>query len=162
MPRRLSLIALAALSFVVGCGGPPEAPRIGDRSFVRSARELCARELPPLRADLADDEARQPSEVAPTVDARADALAEMVAELRKIPVAADDRDEVGDWLEDWDAYVSVGRRYAAALRDGDPNRYSAVADEGLEPQVRISAFARANGFDSCALDGVPLPPREGL
>ena len=163
MPRsHRALAAAIAVSFLGGCASTPDAPRISDQAFVDRAEGLCARELPPLRADLADDETRQPDEVAPTVEARADSLDAMVAALRELPVAAADRAEVNDWLEDWDAYVAVGRRYAAALRDGDPDRYSAVADAGMEPQVRISAFARVNGFDSCALDGVPLPPREGL
>ena len=163
MPLRRRLFGAAAtLSVVAACGGSPTAPQIADQVFVERAERLCARELPPLRADIADDEAREPGEVAPTVEARADSLTEMVAGLRDLPVAGDDRAEVGDWLDDWDAYVSVGRRYAAALRDGDPDRYSAVAEQGLAPQERISAFARANGFESCALDGVPLPPREGL
>lgn len=164
IPRRPGLLtAVVAVAWLGACGGDaPEAPTIADQTFARRAEQLCARELPPLRADLADDETREPAEVAPTVVARADSLDQMVAGLRDVPVAPGDRAAVNEWLDDWDAYVQVGRRYAAALKDGDPDRYSAVADEGLEPQRRISAFARANGFDSCALDGVPLPPREGL
>ena len=156
-----SILAIAALTAALGgCGSEPTAPRISDAEFVRRAEALCARRLPPLRADVSDDEAREPTEVAPTVEDRADALEGLVEELDRIPVAEADSAEVAGWLRDWNTYVEVGRRYAAALRQGDPAEYSAVADEGLGPQARLSSFARANGFESCALDGVPLPERE--
>lgn len=150
------------LALVTACGDEPDAPRIDDAAFARQAERVCAKELPPLRADLTDDEPREPGEVAPTIEARADSLDELVRALKAVEVQPDSRSEVEAWLGDWDAYIDVGRRYAEALREGDPDRYSAVADEGLAPQARISAFARTNGFESCALDGVPLPPREGL
>ncbi|HUR49677.1 MAG TPA: hypothetical protein VMY88_09160 [Acidimicrobiales bacterium] len=157
-------LSLAAVALVVigACGSEPDAARIDDRAFARAAEELCARELPPLRADIADDEPRDPEEVAPTIEARADSLESLVRGLRGIEVGGASRGAVETWLDDWDTYVDVGRRYARALREGNPRRYAAVADEGMAPQARISAFARANNFKSCALDGVPLPPREGL
>lgn len=148
--------------FVPACGGGADAPRIDDPRFAGQAERICSQELPPLRADLSDDEPREPAEVAPTIDDRAASLEALVRSLRALPVKPAARAEVDEWFGDWRRYIDVGRRYADALRDGDPDRYSAVADEGLEPQARISAFARANGFKSCALDGVPLPPREGL
>ena len=150
------------LALVTACGGQPDAPRIDDVAFARQAERVCAKELPPLRADLTDDEPREPEEVAPTIEARAEALDELVRTLQALEVQPGARSEVEAWLGDWETYIDVGRRYADALREGDPDQYSAVADEGLAPQARISAFARVNGFESCALDGVPLPPREGL
>lgn len=164
--RALSRISFTtgavALLLSTGCGGAPEAPQLDDPGFAREAEKICARDLPPLRADLSDDDPREPAEVAPTIEARAESLEALVTRLRDVEVQPGGRDEVETWLADWDRYVDVGRRYAKALREGDPQRYAAVADEGLAPQARISAFARANGFKSCALDGVPLPPREGL
>ena len=153
-------VPVAALLVLTGCGNPPEGPRIEDASFTAAAAEICGKALPALRADVADDTPRQPVEVAPTVDERADSLADLVEELRAVDVEEAARPEVEAWLQDWDRYVEVGRRYAAALRSGDPDRYSSVAEEGRGPQERISAFARTNGMDSCALDGVPLPERE--
>jgi len=160
-------ITAASLWVVVGlmtssCGGGPEAPRIDDPGFAQQAERICAKDFPPLRADLSDDEPREPGEIAPTVEARADSLEAIVRTLRELRVDPKARGAVDDWFTDWATYVGVGRRYADALREGDPERYSMVADEGLESQARISAFARANGFKSCALDGAPLPPREGL
>lgn len=144
------------------CGGGPDAPRIDDSRFAQRAEQICVEQLPPLRADLADDEPRQAEEVAPTVAARADSLQELVRSLAALEVRPQSEAAVGSWLADWQTYVDVGRRYAKALKTGDPDRYAAVSEEGLGPQARISAFARTNGFKSCALDGVPLPPREGL
>ena len=159
---RVLVPASCAVALLAACGGERDAPRIDDPGFARQADRVCAKELPPLRADLTDDEPREPEEVAPTIEARADSLDELVRTLKAVEVQLDARPEVDAWLGDWDAYIDVGRRYADALREGDPDQYSAVANEGLEPQARISAFARVNGFESCALDGVPLPPREGL
>ena len=159
---RALVMGACAIAFVAACGGEPAAPRIDDAAFARQAERICARELPPLRADLTDDEPREPEDVAPTIDARAESLGEFVQSLKALDVRPGARPEVEAWLADWDVYIDVGRRYADALREGDPDQYSSVADEGLEPQARISAFARANGLESCALDGVPLPPREGL
>jgi len=160
-------ITAASLWVVVGlmtssCGGGPEAPLIDDPGFAQQAERICAKEFPPLRADLSDDEPREPGEVAPTIESRAESVEAIVRTLRGLRVDPKARGPVDAWFADWATYVDVGRRYADALKEGDPERYSTVAEEGLEPQARISAFARANGFKSCALDGAPLPPRAGL
>ena len=156
------VLGLCGALLAAGCGAELEAPRIDDSAFARRAEKICADELPPLRADLSDDEPREPAEVAPMVRDRAESLEAVVGALRDVPVQTEAQPDVSRWFSDWERYVEVGRRYADALEEGDPDRYSAVAEEGLEPQARISAFARVNGFKSCALDGVPLPPREGL
>lgn len=155
-------VAVAGLVLLgPGCGsGAPRAAEIEDENFVAAAEKVCARQLPPLRADVSDDTPREPGEVAPTVARRADALDELVADLRELELDESARAAVEEWLDDWDHYVDVGRRYAEALNSGDPERYSRVADEGAGPQARISAFARTNDMESCALDGVPLPERE--
>ena len=150
------------LSVTAGCGAGDAAPSISDREFSSAADDLCSERLPPLRADISDDAPREPAEVAPTVAARAESLDALVGELRQLPIRSAARPEVDAWLADWDDYIDVGRRYSEALKQGDPQGYSSVAEEGEVPQARISAFARANGLTSCALDGVPLPPREGL
>lgn len=161
LPRLAAICAGLAL-MTAACGGGTVAPRIDDPEFAQRAEQICAKDLPPLRADLSDDEPREPDEVAPLIEARSESLDNLVDDLKAIEVQPEARPEIQSWFTDWDAYVEVGRRYATALEEGDPDRYSAVAEEGAGPQARISAFARANGFKSCALDGVPLPPREGL
>ena len=162
LPINLMGPLLLGTTLLAGCGGDLDAPRIDDPAFAERAERICAEQLPPLRADLADDEPREPAEVAPTVEARAESLDSLVGSLREVEVRSGARAEVDEWFSDWERYLDVGRRYAEALEAGDPKVYAEVADEGLAPQARISAFARANGFKSCALDGVPLPPREGL
>ena len=160
--RKIALRTGALIALLAPACGGVDAPRIDDPTFARNADQICAKDLPPLRADLSDDEPREPADVAPTIEARAESLEGLVRKLKAVEVQPGARREVGSWLAEWDTYIEVGRRYAEALREGDPDRYSAVANEGLVPQARISAFARTNGFKSCALDGVPLPPREGL
>lgn len=160
MSRRAFTWLTAGLTLAAACGGGPEAARIDDPAFTSGAGRLCAERLPPLRADVADDTPREPAEVAPLVEDRAEKLTALVDELAELEVSASARTEVDRWLTDWRTYVRVGRKYAAALRQGDPDGYSAVAEQGVGPQERISAFARTNGFEACALDGVPLPERE--
>ena len=150
----------AGLLVAGACGGSPDAPRIEDSGFTAAAGRLCAAQLPPLRADIADDTPREPAEVAPLVEDRAKKLTALVGELKELDVEPAAQEAVEAWLADWRVYVEVGGRYADALREGDPREYSAVAGEGVGPQERISAFARTNGFEDCALDGVPLPERE--
>ncbi|MBW3537429.1 MAG: hypothetical protein KY395_06645, partial [Actinobacteria bacterium] len=93
---------VAVLLALAACGSTPEVPRIEDASFTAAAREICAEVLPPLRADVSDDTPRQPGEVAPTVESRADSLEELVGDLRALEVEESARAEVEAWLEDWE------------------------------------------------------------
>lgn len=163
MSRRAAGWALTSVLLggaLTACGGGTKAPTIDAPEFTAAAAALCAERLPPLRADITDDSPKEPAEVAPVVEARADDLKALVDDLREIDAPQSARAEIDAWLADWDTYVAVGRRYASSLRSDDPDAYSAVAAEGNGPQARISDFARANGFEACALDGVPLPERE--
>lgn len=162
MTRAARVIATVALVLAVAaCGGStPVAPRITDVRFTTAAAKECARTLPPLRPDIGDDDPKEALEIAPVVADRAEALAALTARLRKIPVTAEDRPAATDWLSDWDRYVEVGRRYSRALTGDDPRVQTSIATLGEGPQRRISAFARVNKMEACALDGVPLPKRD--
>lgn len=156
--------SVAGLALILAtCGGAaPVAQGVSDREFVSAADRRCAAVIPPLRPDLADEAHLTDSQVADLVDDRAGRLATLVGDLKTLDVDRADRERVAAWLSDWDRYLDVGRRYSAALRGGDPNVHTSVAQEGNGPLRRISAMARASGMDACALDGVPLPERRSV
>ena len=156
--RRLVLGGLAAggvlvlgLAWARG-SGPDLPPRtLDDRAFARRADAVCSRALPALRQDR--PEAREPrgdaATMASQVERAADGLADVAGQLRSLPVAAADEAEVDRWLDDWDAYVAVGRRYAEAVRRDDRDAYTAVAAEGRPLTRRVFLYARANGMPAC-------------
>ena len=146
--------ALVALAARTTGSGPQLPPRtIEDRSFARRANAVCARALPALREERperGEGPADAPS-LAGRVDRAADRLADVVAELRALPVAASDQADVDRWLDDWDAYVAVGHRYAEALRQGDRKTFTSVASLGNPLSRRIFEFSAANGMPRCVL-----------
>lgn len=156
--RRLILGGLGAggavllgLSWALG-SGPDLPPRtLADRDFARRAEAVCARTLPTLRRDRpeARETRRDSATLAGEVERAADGLAGVAGRLRSLPVAAGDEAEVDRWLDDWDAYVAVGRRYAEALRRDDREAYTAVADQGRPLTRRVFLYARANGMPAC-------------
>ncbi len=64
-------------------------------------------------------------------------------------MAPADRHEVERWLDDWDAYVDVGHRYADAVRADAAKTSASVAAEGTEVSRRVFLFARANDIPEC-------------
>jgi hypothetical protein len=68
-----------------------------------------------------------------------------------VPVRSADRARVEAWLDDWDEFVAVGRRYADAIADNDQDRYTRIDDEAVTIIQRIGRFARGNGIDDCVL-----------
>ena len=151
---------VAAVIVVFGLGGlsaflqarasrrPP--PTIDDATFVRRANGTCRREVRALRAPPR----RTPGTTvvqARTLRSVADGLDRVSADLRRLPVEPDDEAQVRAWLDDWDRYTAVGRRYAEAVERNDPEAYSKVDDEAVVLVQRIGRFARANHIDDCVL-----------
>ena len=130
---------------------PPRS--VGDVSFTQKAEALCAKALPPLRA--ARPESREDTgtatEFARRIDRAADGLEDVARDLRAIPVAPADAAEVDRWLDDWDDYVAVGRRYADRIRAEQGSATEEIGDEGARISTSIFVFARSNGMPSCAL-----------
>ncbi len=160
-PHRWALIAAAVL-FVVLFGvvftrglnsGPKLPPRtVEDQEFVRQANAACARTLPDLRRDRArrrTGDERKEEALAGTVERTTVELERLSGEVRDLPVSTDDRVEVSRWLDDWDAYVATGRRFADSLRRRDNKSYAAISAESTELSERIFAFSKANGISEC-------------
>ena len=133
---------------------PAIPPRtVGDVAFTRQADAVCARALPALRRDRPQsrEDTGSPAELARRIEGAADGLAEVAGRLRALPVAEADGPEVDRWLDDWDTYIGLGRRYAERVRGGDERAFDQIADEGTPLSRRIFVFAKANGMPSCAL-----------
>jgi hypothetical protein len=126
------------------------AATIDDPAFVRRANDVCRTTVPSLRAP--DRKAPSTTALQPaTIEATADGLAAVAARLRTIPVRDEDASRVRAWLADWDRFISVGRRYAAAVEAGDEERYTKIDDEAIDLAQRIGRFAKGNRIDECIL-----------
>jgi hypothetical protein len=151
--RRLggaAAVLLLACTAVACSDDSRPAATINDPAFVRQANTVCRTTVPKLRAP--DRRGPTTTELTPaTIDATADGLAAVAAELRTLPVRAADQARVQAWLADWDRFIAVGRQYAAAVKAGDDERYTKIDDEAIDVAQRIGRFARGNRIDECVL-----------
>jgi hypothetical protein len=146
---------LCILNIVGACANADSAavkaaPRISDTSFQASARQVCTQTVHTF--DVATTLPKQPS-----ADQSADVLlmidrtfADLVSQLRQIPVVPADQPAVSGWLADWDSYVAFGQTYAAAVRGGKERELvqNNSASQGALRR-RLQAFAVANHMASC-------------
>ncbi|MBA2609460.1 MAG: hypothetical protein H0U92_11000 [Actinobacteria bacterium] len=122
-----------------------------DPQFERASITICEKSIPSLRAVRREDEteADLEKETAREVDRVATKLEAVVAQLRGLEVRPQNEKQVADWFSHFDDYILAGRHYADALRTGKDKLYNQVDDEGVEPLMAISKFARANRIDAC-------------
>lgn len=161
-PRRWLVwgaVVASLLVFVLVVAAMSRGPRIPPRSvtdvsFTRQAEAACKRVLPELRAqrpqlgERPEDEAEL---VAEKVERTANGLEKLVARLRALPVAAADQRRVDRWLDDWDSYIGVGRRYSAELRQGENDAAVRAARQGDPLTRRVYLFSKSNGMPTCVL-----------
>jgi hypothetical protein len=119
---------------------------IGDEAFVEEANRICesAAEQGP---EPAGDDASM-AERAGTVEEGATVFGDMVQRLRALPVAREDQKEVEDWLDRWEELITVGHRYADAIRAESPE-FEKIGNEGDAPAGDVNTFARDNGIHAC-------------
>ncbi len=144
------VVAISVLASRRALDLPPRT--VEDAEFVRQANAACQRALRPLREerdrrnrDESDEEALRRR-----VERAADEIERLSDEVRALPVDLGDQPEVNRWLDDWDAYVAVGRRFADAIGREDTESYGRIAAESSELSERIFVFAQANGMPECA------------
>lgn len=157
-PRRARLAAaviavvllLGAVAYTRGRAPRPE-PTIDDPTFVLAANRQCAAVLPRLRAteDTVRSEDAREKETAAAIDRATDGIDQLVADLRDLPMSSTASSKIDAWLNTWGDYTAAGRRYAAAIRAGDPMVYGRIDDESVAPLRQISRFSRANRIDAC-------------
>ena len=149
------LVSLAIIGLSVWLSGGPDIPprSVADLQFTNRAEAVCAEKLPPLRAARPEqrEDSGTPAQFAARIDRAAEGLEAVARDLRALPVAAPDAAAVDGWLDDWEAYVAVGRGYADRLRAGDDESTAEVEAEGTRLSRSIFVFARSNGMPSCAL-----------
>ena len=147
--------ALVVLTlFAIRSDVPAIPPRsVDDTAFTAAAEAVCARTMPAILEQPpepgGDDEPPAGEELARRIEKTATDLTGVLAELRRIPVAEPDRVEVEAWLGDWQLFIDVGHRYAAAVRRGKPSQFKKVSAEGDAPSRRIYQFSNANDMPSC-------------
>lgn len=147
------LIGVGAVLWVTGLllyvGHDHPGGFIDDRAFSETANMACRNAystFPP------------PAEEHATLDDRANAVEEsnarlgaLVDELATIPVEATDRKEVAWWIARWRQFLAIGPPYAAAIRSGDPEIYTAIGELGDEPARDINEFAENNDIVGCRI-----------
>jgi hypothetical protein len=143
--------ALAVSAALAACSSNARpAATIGDTAFVKRANAICKETVPGLRAPDRKTTSTTALQAA-TLDKTADSIAAVAARLRTVPVRSDDAARVRGWLADWDRFVVVGHRYAAAVKADDPEHYTRIDDEAIKLAERIGTFARGNHIDDCVL-----------
>lgn len=163
-PSRRRWWALAAIALTVGLvvvsvpawldTTPDIPPRsVSDEAFVTKADAICARSLPPLRRQrpVAREDTGADAAFAASIEKAADGLDRVARDLRSAPVAETDAARVDRWLDDWDAYIAVGRRYADRARAGDDGAAEDTRLEAAPLERRIFVFAKANDMPACTL-----------
>lgn len=119
-----------------------------DPDVVRRANAICARAQAVLAARPALDESHTFEQRADRVDTITVVFEDVTARLRTLSDAGEHAG-YDEWMADWEEYVSVGPKYAAAIRTGDPDVYEPAGDEGDRPMTEVNRFARRNGMEDC-------------
>ncbi len=143
---------MLGLTWAAGRRGLDLPPRtVEDEEFVRQANTACERSLRPLREERDRRQRGESDEAAlrRRVERAADEIERLSGEVRALPVAPDDQPDVHRWLDDWGAFVAVGRRFADAIGREDSKSYGQIVAESTELSERIFVFARANGMPEC-------------
>lgn len=148
------LAVLASLGLASLTSGPDIPPRsISDTSFVERATAECQRILPPLREarpETGRENAVTEDETLAQVERATKGLEGLIARLRDLAVAPADQADVDGWLDVWDRYIAVGRRYETLLRSDEGDRALAVANEGRPLARELFVFSVANDLRPCA------------
>ena len=144
--------------------------RLDDRGFAQWADGRCEEAQTAIAALPTARQAGSREERADQVDRGTDAVEALVADLRLRAEASlrestdsdgpPDASLVGDWLADWDVYVSDRRSHSNKLRTADDDtpdrelRFLLVdMTEGSTYTERMDGFSRLNNMDNCQVPG---------
>jgi hypothetical protein len=148
-------LSIGLLTAVTSCTTADQAavkaaPRISDATFEASARQVCVGIKHIFDTDTSLPKNAGNKQSADFLDHLDATFADLVRQLRLLPVAGPDQLAVSGWLGDWDAYVAYGHTYAAAVRTGSegPLIQRDSASQGALRR-RIQAFASANNMAPC-------------
>jgi hypothetical protein len=154
---------LAAIAVgVAGAALRPKSPGprvLTDARYVRLANAECGRTLPGLRPQDSGPFGRAvtPNQTAAQIEAAAGGLDDLAGRLRGLPGAGADRPFVTAWLDGWQRYASLGRRYAAFLRQHGNDTPGTLSRDIAQQARAVDDFALANGLKTCTLFATPQP-----
>ncbi|MXZ95651.1 MAG: hypothetical protein F4Y99_06975 [Acidimicrobiaceae bacterium] len=144
--------------------------RLDNRGFAQWADQRCAEAQTAIAAVPTARQAASRAERADQVDRATDEVEALVDDLRmraQVSLATStegdgppDADLVGDWLADWDVYITDRRSHSAKLRTADDDtpdrelRFLLVdMTEGSTYTERMDGFSRLNNMDNCQVPG---------
>jgi len=144
--------------------------RLDNRDFVAWADQRCEEAQSAIAALPTARQAASREERAEQVDRATEEVESLVEDLRtraraSLATATEgdgppDADLVGDWLADWDVYVSDRRSHSDRLRTADEDtpdrelRFLLVdMTEGSTYTERMDGFSRLNNMDNCQVPG---------
>ena len=144
--------------------------RLDNRDFAQWADQRCAQAQTAIAAVPTARQAASRAERADQVDRATDEVESLVDDLRLRAQASlsdstdgdgpPDAALVGDWLADWDVYVSDRRNHSTRLRTADDDtpdrelRFLLVdMTEGSTYTERMDGFSRLNNMDNCQVPG---------
>ena len=144
--------------------------RLDDREFAQWADQRCAEAQSAIAALPTARQAASREDRADQVDRGTDEVESLVDDLRMRAQASlsDSTDSdgppdaalVGDWLADWDVYISDRRSHSTRLRTADDDtpdrelRFLLVdMTAGSTYTERMDGFSRLNNMDNCQVPG---------
>jgi hypothetical protein len=125
---------------------------ITDARFVSAANAACAKTLATLRPTDggAFGSLVSPTQVAGEIDQAATGLDNLANRLAALPIVASERPYITGWTNDWHAYDTAGRQYAAFLRQhGATSKAPPMLATAAHLAKVADNFALANGLKSC-------------
>lgn len=118
--------------------------------LVEAANEVCAAAQRVVEADPPAGENASFEERARIVERLADLYDRTATDLESLPGAAESDSFLG-WAAAWHEFADLGRRYADAIRTGNPAIYEPAGDAADEPARALSAYARDNRLTECPI-----------
>ena len=154
---------LAAVA--VGIAGEAMRPKspgprvLTDGAFVKAANRQCDATLPGLRPQDSGPfgTAVTPAQTADQIDQAAAGLDKLAGQLRIVPASPADQPHIDGWLDGWHRYASLGRQYAAFLRQHGSANPGPLLAASVNAAKAADNFALANGLKSCTFFVVPQP-----
>ncbi|HCV35677.1 MAG TPA: hypothetical protein DF783_02040 [Acidimicrobiaceae bacterium] len=149
----LLVLAMASMwfyAFFLARSGNPD--RLDDGFWAEAAEARCVEMLEDIAAIAPASSVTNPASRAADLDEATVVLSAMVTDLRALePGTHEDAFLIGNWLADWDTYLSDRRVHAERLRtEGDVRPLMSTLPGGAGSiQERMNGFARVNDMDSC-------------
>lgn len=146
-----ALLAIGAvLALTLTTLGRDSTNRIRDGAFLEKAAARCVKaeenDIGPNRKPASG------AAEATRIEALAVGWEQMVADLRNLPVSAQDQPKVDRWLGAWERWTSLGHAYANALRDKDQAAAKEALRRSQSPKRVINHFAYVNGINACVFN----------